>query len=344
MAEHGERVTILGSGNVGTMFAYLASQKIRDLAHYQHKIKWWVFEEILDGEKLSDIINTKHENVKYCPGIILPTLVEACTNLEEAVEHATIVVFAIPPQYVRRLLPTIRSKLQPNVKILNVMRGVSFDAEKKTFITYSEIFNNDLNLRISVLGGAFDIENLVENQHCEATIGCKKYDTGSVFKELFETSDFKLSIVEDVAGVELCGVMNSVIALGAGVIDALDVPATTKAAAVRLGFLEMIEFCKRFYPQITPAVFYESCGIGDCMAQSYGGRNRRCAEVFARTKKPWSEIESTLLSGQKLHGSVVTKQVNDILGKNQAVQDFPFLDAVFRVCFNGENSEIMASL
>ena len=28
----------------------------------------WVFEEIVNGEKLSDIINTKHENVKYLPG------------------------------------------------------------------------------------------------------------------------------------------------------------------------------------------------------------------------------------------------------------------------------------
>lgn len=28
----------------------------------------WVFEETIDGEKLTDIINTKHENVKYLPG------------------------------------------------------------------------------------------------------------------------------------------------------------------------------------------------------------------------------------------------------------------------------------
>ena len=27
----------------------------------------WVFEEEVDGEKLTEIINTKHENVKYLP-------------------------------------------------------------------------------------------------------------------------------------------------------------------------------------------------------------------------------------------------------------------------------------
>lgn len=29
----------------------------------------WVFEEQVDGRNLSEIINEKHENVKYLPGV-----------------------------------------------------------------------------------------------------------------------------------------------------------------------------------------------------------------------------------------------------------------------------------
>lgn len=32
----------------------------------------WVFEELVNGQKLSEIINTQHENVKYLPGKKLP--------------------------------------------------------------------------------------------------------------------------------------------------------------------------------------------------------------------------------------------------------------------------------
>jgi len=32
----------------------------------------WVFEEMLDGKKLTEIINTTHENIKYLPGKKLP--------------------------------------------------------------------------------------------------------------------------------------------------------------------------------------------------------------------------------------------------------------------------------
>lgn len=33
----------------------------------------WVFEELIDGRKLTEIINETHENVKYLPNHKLPT-------------------------------------------------------------------------------------------------------------------------------------------------------------------------------------------------------------------------------------------------------------------------------
>lgn len=36
-------------------------------------VKLWVYEEDIDGKKLSAIINQEHENVKYLPGRKLPT-------------------------------------------------------------------------------------------------------------------------------------------------------------------------------------------------------------------------------------------------------------------------------
>ena len=32
----------------------------------------WVFEEIVDGKKLTEIINEQHENTKYLPGFKIP--------------------------------------------------------------------------------------------------------------------------------------------------------------------------------------------------------------------------------------------------------------------------------
>lgn len=42
------------------------------LAHFDPRVAMWVFEEDIGGRKLTEIINTQHENVKYLPGHKLP--------------------------------------------------------------------------------------------------------------------------------------------------------------------------------------------------------------------------------------------------------------------------------
>lgn len=41
----------------------------------------YVFEEMIEGKKLTEIINTTHENVKYLPGHKLPENVVSCRSL-----------------------------------------------------------------------------------------------------------------------------------------------------------------------------------------------------------------------------------------------------------------------
>ena len=42
-------------------------------------VTMYVYEEIVDGRKLSEIINTDHENPKYMPGVKLPANVVCIT-------------------------------------------------------------------------------------------------------------------------------------------------------------------------------------------------------------------------------------------------------------------------
>ena len=39
---------------------------------FDDTVKMWVFEEMVNGRKLTEVINTEHENVKYLPGRKLP--------------------------------------------------------------------------------------------------------------------------------------------------------------------------------------------------------------------------------------------------------------------------------
>ena len=69
----------------------------------------------------------------------------------------------------------------------------------------------------------------------------------------------------------------------------------------------MQKFCETFYGdrKIKQDTFLESCGLADLVTTCFGGRNRKCADIFAKcqkegTPKDWDTIETEELNGQKL--------------------------------------------
>lgn len=86
-----EKVCIVGSGNWGSTIAKIIGENVRKNPHlYHHTVEMWVYEELVDGRKLTEIINTKHENVKYLPNVKIPANVHANPDLLDAAQGATL--------------------------------------------------------------------------------------------------------------------------------------------------------------------------------------------------------------------------------------------------------------
>jgi glycerol-3-phosphate dehydrogenase len=72
----------------------------------------WVFEEDYGGRKLTDVINERHENPKYLPGVPLGANVVADPDLESAVRDADVLVFCAPHQFMRSICKTLVGKVR----------------------------------------------------------------------------------------------------------------------------------------------------------------------------------------------------------------------------------------
>ena len=62
---------------------------------------------------------------------------------------------------------------------------------------------------MSVLMGANVANEVAKGDFAEATIGCTKPENGLKWCKLFNTKDFAVQAVTDVAGAELCGARDS---------------------------------------------------------------------------------------------------------------------------------------
>lgn len=56
----------------GSAIAKIVGANAARLPNFDDRVTMYVFEEQIDGKKLTEIINETHENVKYLPGHKLP--------------------------------------------------------------------------------------------------------------------------------------------------------------------------------------------------------------------------------------------------------------------------------
>merc|ERR1711865_643471 len=142
--------------------------------------------------------------------------------------------------------------------------------------------------------------------------------------------------INDVAGVELCGALKNIVALGAGFCDGLGLGGNTKAAIIRIGLKETAKFAKMFFSGVQDDTFMESCGLADLVTTCFGGRNRKCAEAFAKGEGTWDEIEAKLLNGQKLQGTITAKDVATVLKTKGKEAEFPLFMRIHEIAFEGK--------
>uniref|UniRef100_A0A8C7RWP0 Glycerol-3-phosphate dehydrogenase [NAD(+)] n=1 Tax=Oncorhynchus mykiss TaxID=8022 RepID=A0A8C7RWP0_ONCMY len=315
-----KKVCIVGSGNWGSAIAKIVGHNAKGSNRFDPIVNMWVFEEMIDGKKLTEIINTEHENVKYLPGHKLPKNVVAVPEITEAVKGASILIFVIPHQFIGRLCDQMKPHIAQGTIGISLIKGIDEGPEGLKLI--SDIIREKLEIEVSVLMGANIANEVADEKFCETTIGAKNEANGHVFKELLQTPNFRITVVQESDTVELCGALKNIVAVGAGFCDGLGFGDNTKAAVIRLGLMEMIAFTKLFCKgQVSSVTFLESCGVADLITTCYGGRNRKVAEAFAKTSKSIEELEAEMLNGQKLQGPQTSAEVFKILKKRDMISN-----------------------
>ncbi|KAG5040535.1 hypothetical protein JHK82_012656 [Glycine max] len=300
-ATHRSKVTVIGSGNWGSVAAKLIASNTLRLSSFHDEVRMWVYEETLrSGEQLTDVINRTNENVKYLPGIKLGKNVVADPDLESAVKDSNMLVFVTPHQFMEGICKRLVGKIREDSEAISLVKGMEIAVEKFS----------------------------------EATVGYRlNREVAERWVQLFYTHYFIVTAVQDVEGVELCGTLKNVVAIAAGFVDGLEMGNNTKAAIMRLGLREMKAFSKLLFPSVKDSTFFESCGVADLITTCLGGRNRKVAEAYARNggKRSFDEVEAEMLQGQKLQGVSTASEVYEVLSHRGWLELFPLFSTVHEI-------------
>ena len=244
-----KRIAIIGSGNWASTIARLLASNVeeREELKFEPEIRMWTIHETYEGKNLTDLINTQHENLKYLPGYLLSSNIIATENMQFAIQDADVLCFVIPHQFAEDVLNQMSPYVKSNATCISLTKGISFDQEGPVLI--SSMIRSKLELeKIAVLMGANIASDVAAENFVESTLACEDAVVAKELKQLFHTPNFRIILSSDVAGVELCGALKNIIAMGVGFCDGMAIGISSKAAIINQGLQEIIAFNQLFAP------------------------------------------------------------------------------------------------
>jgi glycerol-3-phosphate dehydrogenase (NAD(P)+) len=220
-----ETIAILGGGSWGTALAI-------HLARAQHEVRLWARDPALVSEMIAS-----RENARYIPGQPLPDAVLPTGDMDEALDGAGCVLFAIPSHGLRAVARDAATWIPSTAVLVSATKGLEADTLRRM----SEVISEETGPGRSVVvlsGPTFAVEVA---RGLPAAVLAASVDPGATIhvQEQFRSPTFRLYASDDVAGVEIGAAFKNVIAIAAGAVEGLGLGHNAMAALITRGLVEI---------------------------------------------------------------------------------------------------------
>jgi glycerol-3-phosphate dehydrogenase (NAD(P)+) len=276
----------------------------------------------------------------------VPPTVRLTANDADCFRGATLVLSAIPTQYMRSSWKRLVPYLPPGVPVVSVAKGVENDTLLRPTEVIADVLRRERSAESSEFGvqssgghtlAALSGPNIAAeiSKYLPATAVAAAEDEGLALRvqAAFSTQWFRVYTNNDVTGVELAGATKNVIAIAAGILDGLAAGNNAKAALVTRGLVEITRLGVAMGAQA--ATFNGLAGVGDLITTcvSPEGRNRTVGERIGKGQK----LQDILAKMDSVAEGVPTTRAVMQLARRYRVE-MPITEAVHAVLFEGKDA------
>ena len=198
------------------------------------------------------------------------------------IKDSDLIVIAVPSFAIREVLFLFRD-FYSGQPILGLAKGI----EKETKLLPSEIVKEVLgeNVKYSHLSGPSFALEVEKDFPTKVSLALPDNSWKRDFEIFFNLRNFKVEQTDDLIGVQLGGAVKNVIAILAGLSDALNYGDNFRAILIWEGFKEMILLGKKLGAK--EKTFFGPSGLGDLIltATSLQSRNYRFGLNFCKKKE-----------------------------------------------------------
>ena len=288
------KVGVIGAGSLGTAISQTISENVNQLLLHVRK------------PELCDDINNTGYNTHYYPNQKLNDNIKATTDLND-LKDCEIIFLAIPSSAFRQTLKNLKGIIDKETILVTTAKGIEYPSLNTMGDLISEYFDENY----VVLSGPNFASEIMLNQPTVTNIASRKSENSQKVKEVLTTKQFKVKIIDDIRGIELCGVLKNINAIANGICEGMKINENARYSILTKSFKDTIRIIEAF-GGFSDTV-HEYCGFGDLIltSTSFESRNHTLGILYGQKL-----IIDETASGIVFEGKNSIRAIKDICDNN----------------------------
>ncbi|MDD5082064.1 MAG: NAD(P)-dependent glycerol-3-phosphate dehydrogenase [Dehalococcoidales bacterium] len=227
------------------------------------------------------------------PRVSFPDKLTVTSSMSEALANAGAVILVVPSQTMRQNIRLVRDYLRKPTLIISAAKGLEIGTNQRMSQVIAEEIDPHFHPNICVLSGPNLAREILNDLPAASVVAAVDEAVAVKAQNLLSTPNFSIYTNTDVIGVELGGALKNIVALGAGMVDGLNLGDNAKAAFITRGLTEMAALGVAM--GASPLTLSGLAGLGDLIATCASPLSRNHYLGFELTKgRSLEEITKTM--------------------------------------------------
>ena len=259
------KVGIIGAGSLGTALAQTIAQNVDEVILH------------LRRRTLADDINGTGFNTEYYPNVRLMDNIRATTDMNE-LKDCKVIFLSIPSSAFRKTLNDLKGVVSADAILVTTAKGIEYPSLKTMGNLIEEYFDDSY---VALSGPNFASE-IVLNLPTVSNIASKNSQNAQIVRDVLATKQFKVKIIDDVIGLEICGIIKNINAIANGICEGMNVNENARYGVLTKGFEDTAKIVESIGGN--PSTAGEYCGFGDLVltSTSFESRNHTLGMLYGQ--------------------------------------------------------------
>ena len=315
-------ITILGAGAFGLA---LSSMFLENNCN----ITMWTKS---DNEK--EILEKERCNKKLLPDYKISKKIKFTTNLEDSVRNANVIVIAIPVKYVTNIIMELKKYYKKEQHICIASKGI----EQGSCLFIASIVKKNIktNKYCVISGGTFAVD-MIKKVPLGLSLASKNKSTINIIKKTLQNEFLKLTITNDIFGIEMYGAIKNVIAIACGIIDGIGYPESTKCMFITTSLNDIVELIYEMGGNKKTILTY--AGIGDLLltCNSIKSRNYSFGKLIGQNVS--KEELDEYINNTTIEGLYTLKSIYDLIRRKKI--KMPIINIIYDIVYNHKDVKLL---